>query len=211
MEWLWNPQIIGVYNRLLQRCELNKHTTEAASGALQNITAGDRRVKQSAWNVPLKGIGYAPVSLLFVPGCLVYAVRWRLKMGILRPHFSYLAANSEDLPGTKLGMSDESAPQLWWSFLSTGGVLPGNVVNLVQGWRTCLSETITYPALWGCDDLALSTELCQLRSHSWVQGDLWRNISSPLLAFLSCMSMTSGCLPAAEDVKKGNKKGETKE
>uniref|UniRef100_A0A8C5WV73 Plakophilin-3 n=1 Tax=Laticauda laticaudata TaxID=8630 RepID=A0A8C5WV73_LATLA len=43
LEWLWNPQIIGVYNRLLQRCELNKHTTEAASGALQNITAGDRR------------------------------------------------------------------------------------------------------------------------------------------------------------------------
>uniref|UniRef100_A0A803W1I6 Plakophilin-3 n=1 Tax=Ficedula albicollis TaxID=59894 RepID=A0A803W1I6_FICAL len=43
MEWLWNPQIVGIYNRLLQRCELNKHTTEAASGALQNITAGDRR------------------------------------------------------------------------------------------------------------------------------------------------------------------------
>uniref|UniRef100_A0A8D0GPP6 Plakophilin-3 n=1 Tax=Sphenodon punctatus TaxID=8508 RepID=A0A8D0GPP6_SPHPU len=43
MEWLWNPHIVGVYNRLLQRCELNKHTTEAASGALQNITAGDRR------------------------------------------------------------------------------------------------------------------------------------------------------------------------
>lgn len=51
MEWLWNPQIIGVYNRLLQRCELNKHTTEAASGALQNITAGDRRVRLSTWNV----------------------------------------------------------------------------------------------------------------------------------------------------------------
>jgi len=45
MEWLWNPQIVGIYNRLLQRCELNKHTTEAASGALQNITAGDRRVR----------------------------------------------------------------------------------------------------------------------------------------------------------------------
>lgn len=45
MEWLWNPQILGVYNRLLQRCELNKNTTEAAAGALQNITAGDRRVK----------------------------------------------------------------------------------------------------------------------------------------------------------------------
>ncbi|XP_069480026.1 plakophilin-3 [Ambystoma mexicanum] len=43
MEWLWNPQILGLYNRILQKCELNKHTTEAAAGALQNITAGDRR------------------------------------------------------------------------------------------------------------------------------------------------------------------------
>uniref|UniRef100_A0A6J0STP6 Plakophilin-3 n=1 Tax=Pogona vitticeps TaxID=103695 RepID=A0A6J0STP6_9SAUR len=43
MEWLWNPQILGTYNQLLQRCELNKNTTEAAAGALQNITAGDRR------------------------------------------------------------------------------------------------------------------------------------------------------------------------
>uniref|UniRef100_A0A8C5QYK6 Plakophilin 3 n=1 Tax=Leptobrachium leishanense TaxID=445787 RepID=A0A8C5QYK6_9ANUR len=43
MEWLWHPQIVGLYNRLLQQCELNRHTTEAAAGALQNITAGDRR------------------------------------------------------------------------------------------------------------------------------------------------------------------------
>ncbi|KAM4617634.1 plakophilin-3 isoform 2-T3 [Discoglossus pictus] len=43
MEWLWHPQIVGVYNKLLQQCELYRHTTEAASGALQNITAGDRR------------------------------------------------------------------------------------------------------------------------------------------------------------------------
>lgn len=52
MEWLWNPQIVGIYNRLLQRCELNKHTTEAASGALQNITAGDRRVRTQEGSVP---------------------------------------------------------------------------------------------------------------------------------------------------------------
>ena len=52
MEWLWNPQIVGIYNRLLQRCELNKHTTEAASGALQNITAGDRRVRAREEGVP---------------------------------------------------------------------------------------------------------------------------------------------------------------
>lgn len=61
MEWLWNPQIVGIYNRLLQRCELNKHTTEAASGALQNITAGDRRVR--AWQGNARGA--CPV----LPGC----------------------------------------------------------------------------------------------------------------------------------------------
>ncbi|XP_069821748.1 plakophilin-3 isoform X3 [Dendropsophus ebraccatus] len=43
MEILWHPQIVNLYNRLLQQCELNRHTTEAAAGALQNITAGDRR------------------------------------------------------------------------------------------------------------------------------------------------------------------------
>lgn len=45
LEWLWSPQVVALYNRLLQRCELNRHTTEAAAGALQNITAGDRRVR----------------------------------------------------------------------------------------------------------------------------------------------------------------------
>ncbi|XP_044126026.1 plakophilin-3 isoform X2 [Bufo gargarizans] len=43
MELLWHPQIVNLYNRLLQQCELNRHTTEAAAGALQNITAGDRK------------------------------------------------------------------------------------------------------------------------------------------------------------------------
>ncbi|XP_053305102.1 plakophilin-3 isoform X2 [Spea bombifrons] len=43
MELLWHPQTVGLYNKLLQQCELNRHTTEAAAGALQNITAGDRR------------------------------------------------------------------------------------------------------------------------------------------------------------------------
>ncbi|XP_075423038.1 plakophilin-3 isoform X3 [Ascaphus truei] len=43
MELLWHPQIIAFYSKLLQQCELNRHTTEAAAGALQNITAGDRR------------------------------------------------------------------------------------------------------------------------------------------------------------------------
>lgn len=59
LEWLWSPQVVGLYNRLLQRCELNRHTTEAAAGALQNITAGDRRVSarglRGRWGLP--GLG----------------------------------------------------------------------------------------------------------------------------------------------------------
>ncbi|KAJ8280990.1 hypothetical protein GJAV_G00061910 [Gymnothorax javanicus] len=42
-EWLWHPQIVGLYNRVLQRCEINTTTREAAAGALQNITAGEKR------------------------------------------------------------------------------------------------------------------------------------------------------------------------
>lgn len=45
MEWLWHPQIVDVYNQVLQRCEINNTTREAAAGALQNITAGDKRVR----------------------------------------------------------------------------------------------------------------------------------------------------------------------
>ncbi|XP_029111892.1 plakophilin-3-like [Scleropages formosus] len=42
-EWLWHPQVVGLYNRVLQRCEMNTVTREAAAGALQNITAGEKR------------------------------------------------------------------------------------------------------------------------------------------------------------------------
>lgn len=44
MEWLWHPQIVGVYNQALRQCEINSTAREAAAGALQNITAGDKRV-----------------------------------------------------------------------------------------------------------------------------------------------------------------------
>ncbi|XP_073687992.1 plakophilin-3a [Garra rufa] len=43
MEWLWHPQIVDLYHQVLQRCEINSTTREAAAGALQNITAGDKR------------------------------------------------------------------------------------------------------------------------------------------------------------------------
>ncbi|KAJ7995017.1 hypothetical protein DPEC_G00255540 [Dallia pectoralis] len=40
-EWLWHPKVVGLYNRVLQHCETNTATREAAAGALQNITAGE--------------------------------------------------------------------------------------------------------------------------------------------------------------------------
>ncbi|KAM7003010.1 plakophilin-3a isoform 2-T2 [Tautogolabrus adspersus] len=43
VEWLWHPQIVGLYIRVLRDCEINSTTREAAAGALQNITAGDKR------------------------------------------------------------------------------------------------------------------------------------------------------------------------
>ncbi|XP_078076573.1 plakophilin-3-like [Mustelus asterias] len=43
IEWLWNPAIVKLYSRLLDKSEANQQTTEAALGALQNITAGDFR------------------------------------------------------------------------------------------------------------------------------------------------------------------------
>lgn len=45
-EWLWHPKVISLYNNVLSRCFTNPITREAASGALQNITAGDKRVRQ---------------------------------------------------------------------------------------------------------------------------------------------------------------------
>uniref|UniRef100_A0A668VPK1 Plakophilin 3 n=1 Tax=Oreochromis aureus TaxID=47969 RepID=A0A668VPK1_OREAU len=43
MEWLWHPDILKVYHESLKKCEMNSNTREAAAGALQNITAGDKR------------------------------------------------------------------------------------------------------------------------------------------------------------------------
>ncbi|KAK3526030.1 hypothetical protein QTP70_012777 [Hemibagrus guttatus] len=42
-EWLWHPNVLSLYHFVLLRCESNTTTREAAAGALQNITAGDRR------------------------------------------------------------------------------------------------------------------------------------------------------------------------
>ncbi|XP_076588345.1 plakophilin-3a isoform X1 [Chaetodon auriga] len=63
MEWLWHPQIVGVYNRVLQQCEINSTTREAAAGALQNITAGDKRWASVLSRVALEQERMLPVVL----------------------------------------------------------------------------------------------------------------------------------------------------
>ncbi|KAI3371245.1 hypothetical protein L3Q82_023856, partial [Scortum barcoo] len=63
VEWLWHPQIVGVYNQVLQQCEINTTTREAAAGALQNITAGDKRWASVLSQVALKQERMLPVLL----------------------------------------------------------------------------------------------------------------------------------------------------
>ncbi|XP_032379003.1 plakophilin-3a isoform X1 [Etheostoma spectabile] len=63
VEWLWHPQIVGVYNRVLRQCEINSTTREAAAGALQNITAGDKRWASVLSRVALEQERMLPVLL----------------------------------------------------------------------------------------------------------------------------------------------------
>ncbi|KAG7468368.1 hypothetical protein MATL_G00142200 [Megalops atlanticus] len=62
-EWLWHPQVVGLYNRVLQRCEINTTTREAAAGALQNITAGDKRWASVLSRVALEQERMLPVVM----------------------------------------------------------------------------------------------------------------------------------------------------
>ncbi|XP_037624112.1 plakophilin-3a isoform X2 [Sebastes umbrosus] len=63
VEWLWHPQIVGVYKRVLVACEINSTTREAAAGALQNITAGDKRWASVLSRVALEQERTLPVML----------------------------------------------------------------------------------------------------------------------------------------------------
>uniref|UniRef100_A0A3P9KLB6 Plakophilin 3 n=1 Tax=Oryzias latipes TaxID=8090 RepID=A0A3P9KLB6_ORYLA len=43
INWLWHPQILGVYHKVLLWTDTNSTTREATAGALQNLTYGDKR------------------------------------------------------------------------------------------------------------------------------------------------------------------------
>ncbi|KAF4095303.1 plakophilin-3a [Onychostoma macrolepis] len=63
IEWLWHPNVVELYNQVLQRCEINSTTREAAAGALQNITAGDKRWASILSRVALEQNRMLPVIL----------------------------------------------------------------------------------------------------------------------------------------------------
>uniref|UniRef100_UPI0037E7F699 plakophilin-3a isoform X1 n=1 Tax=Semicossyphus pulcher TaxID=241346 RepID=UPI0037E7F699 len=63
VEWLWHPQIVGLYVRMLRDCEINSTTREAAAGALQNITAGDKRWPSVLSRVALEQDRVQPVVM----------------------------------------------------------------------------------------------------------------------------------------------------
>uniref|UniRef100_A0A4W4E4N7 Plakophilin 3b n=1 Tax=Electrophorus electricus TaxID=8005 RepID=A0A4W4E4N7_ELEEL len=62
-EWLWHPQIVALYNQVLQNCETNAASREAAAGALQNITAGEGRWASVLSRVALEHERILPVIL----------------------------------------------------------------------------------------------------------------------------------------------------
>lgn len=62
-EWLWHPQIVALYSRILHVCETNTCTREGAAGALQNITAGESRWATVLSRVALEHERMLPVIL----------------------------------------------------------------------------------------------------------------------------------------------------
>ncbi|KAM9493233.1 plakophilin-3 isoform 1-T2 [Clarias gariepinus] len=62
-EWLWHPQIVGLYNQVLQNYDLSHTIREAAAGALQNITAGEGRWASVLSRVALEQERMLPVIL----------------------------------------------------------------------------------------------------------------------------------------------------
>ncbi|XP_051975184.1 plakophilin-3-like isoform X2 [Xyrauchen texanus] len=63
IEWLWHPKIVELYNQVMQHCENNSTTREAAAGALLNITTGDTRWASILSRVALEQQRVLPVVL----------------------------------------------------------------------------------------------------------------------------------------------------
>ncbi|XP_042343262.1 plakophilin-3-like [Plectropomus leopardus] len=62
-EWLWHPQVVGLYKHVLQNSDSSSTSREAAIGALQNITAGEGRWPSVLSNVVVEQERMLPILL----------------------------------------------------------------------------------------------------------------------------------------------------
>ncbi|KAM4602873.1 plakophilin-3 isoform 2-T2 [Polymixia lowei] len=62
-EWLWHPQVVGLYKAVLQNNDASATTREASVGALQNITTGEARWASVLSHVMLEQERMLPVLL----------------------------------------------------------------------------------------------------------------------------------------------------
>lgn len=69
-EWLWHPKVVGLYKLVLQQSDGSTTTREAAIGALQNITAGEGRVRS---HTPKK---CELCICIHIPNCQTYFLGW---------------------------------------------------------------------------------------------------------------------------------------
>ncbi|XP_047451986.1 plakophilin-3a isoform X2 [Mugil cephalus] len=142
MAWLWHPQIVSVYNQLLQKCETNAVTREAAAGSLQNITAGDRR-----WASVLSWVALDRERML---PCLLNYLRTdhdmelRSLTGLLR-NLSRHAANKDEMATKSVGTLVEKLPD--------NGVEKERTVDTVVNICGFLNNLVTCSALAARDIL----------------------------------------------------------
>lgn len=65
-DWLWHPKVVALYKLVLQSSDSNSTGREAAIGALQNITAGETRVR------PKQATYHSLFRLVFDKACVVF-------------------------------------------------------------------------------------------------------------------------------------------
>ncbi|KAM6937038.1 plakophilin-3a [Xenentodon cancila] len=107
-EWLWHPEIVTLYNNVLKSCEINSTTREAATGALQNITAGDQRWASvlSLWSLEQQRMLPTVIDLLRTDN----NAELRSVTGFLR-NLSRHASNKDDMATKSISHLVEKLPK----------------------------------------------------------------------------------------------------
>ncbi|XP_028285807.1 plakophilin-3a isoform X2 [Parambassis ranga] len=143
MELLWHPLTVGTYNGLLHKCETNTTTREAAAGALQNITAGDKRWASVLSSVALEHERMLPFLLDYLRTEKVLELR--SLTGFLR-NLSRHANNKDDMSTKTVNRLVEKLPSEGFQKEASSEVVVnicGILNNLVTG-SFLAARDITY-------------------------------------------------------------------